>query len=622
MRKSIVSSRAHERALDEALDGFVAPRRRRGGPFEWLVVLAAIGATAALVGTLAALFVERELDHRIYPNISVRGVGIGGLTPEQAHRTVERAYGAFLYAPVELRYGEQTWRPSAEELGVRLAIDEAVSEAMAVGRGDTRASNLRTAAAVWEQGADLPLRMEVDQTAMQRYLVGLAASVDQPATDADLRLQGPRVVVGLEQWGTQALIDETMRDITAAVQTLERQPIMLRTRAIAPRVRDTTVAPIAEELRAILKGPVVLEGTAGGCANGCRWELTPSTIAEWVSVRPVAAADGSPSFAVSVDQAGIRSALLPVATAVRQEGTLPRVAWNGGALQIITPGDTGLGLDADQALSLVSAALHGGPRTLQLPMVPIPPPVTEANLASLGITGEVGVGTSSFVGSEQYRITNIRAGSRQMDGTLVPPGGSFSFNTQLGEVTEENGFVEGYAIIDNRTQKEWGGGLCQVSTTVFRAAFFGGLPISERHEHAFRISWYEELGEPPGLDAAIFTPYNDMRFTNDTGGWLLLESYVDLERQRLTMVLYGTPTNRTVAYEHRVLENTPAPTQAVYVDDPAQPRGYLRKSDTARGGIRVEVLRTVSENGQVIAQDTFPTEFKPWPDIYVRGTGG
>jgi hypothetical protein len=96
---------------------------------------------------------------------------------------------------------------------------------------------------------------------------------------------------------------------------------------------------------------------------------------------------------------------------------------------------------------------------------------------------------------------------------------------------------------------------------------------------------------------------------------------VDLERQRLTMVLYGAPSNRTVAYEHRVLERTPAPAQPVYVDDPAHPRGYLRKSDTARGGIRVEVYRTVYENGQLLAQDTFPTEFKPWPDIYVRGSG-
>jgi vancomycin resistance protein YoaR len=622
MREPTVSSRIHERALDEVLVDLSGGRRRRRAPrwLEWLLVLAALLAVVAALATLALLLVERELTRRIYPNISVRGVAVGGLTPEQARHTIEDRLGAFLYAPVELQYAGQSWRPSADELGLSLAMDEAVEAAFAIGRGETRVSNLRTAVAVWQQGADLPLRLVLDQGAVQGYLLRIAPAVETPAADADLRLDGPRIIVTPEQWGTQLLVDETLRDITAAVQSLERQSIALRTRELPPRLRDGSVIPVAEELNRMLGGPVLLEGSTGGCANGCRWRIEPDQIAEWVSVRRMVGSDGAPGFSYSVDQNGIRAALLPVAAAVRQEGSLPRVAWNGGSLQIVEPGLPGQGLDADQALAMVSAALAGGPRSLAVPMTPIPPPVTEQNLGALGIVAPVGVGESSFARSEEYRITNIGAGTRRMTGVLIPPGGSFSFNQHLGEVTAENGFVEGYAIVDNRTQKEWGGGLCQVSTTVFRAAFFGGLPINERHEHAFRISWYEELGEPPGLDAAIFTPYNDMRFTNDTGTWLLLEGYIDYERQRLTMVLYGTPTGRSVSYEHQVLERTPAPAAPVYVDDPSFPRGYLRKSDTARGGISVEVVRTVTQGDQVLAQDRFPTTFKAWPDIYVRGT--
>jgi vancomycin resistance protein YoaR len=624
MREQTASSRAHDRALDEALANLTGVRRR--SPlrrlFEWLIVLLAVAAIVAVVAALAVLLAERELARRIYPNISVRGVAVGGLTPDEARRTLERELGAFLYAPVELQLQGQSWRPSAEDLGLTLAVDEAVDAAFALGRGDSRVSNLRTAAAVWEQGADLPLRLVIDQGVAQRYLLDLAAAVELPPADADLRLDGPRVVVTNERWGRQLLVDETLGDLTAAVQGLEQQAVPLRTRDLAPQLRDSAVMPLAEELNGLLGGPITLEGSTGGCATGCRWRIEPDQIAQWVSLRRVTGADGAPGFDYSVDQAGIRAALLPMAAAVREEGGLPRVAWNGGSLQIVEPGTPGQGLDADQAEALVSAALAGGSRQLALPMQPIPPPVTEQNLASLGIVAPVGVGESSFARSEEYRITNITAGTRRMHGVLIPPGGAFSFNQHLGDVNAENGFVEGLAIVDNRTQKEWGGGLCQVSTTVFRAAFFGGLPIDERHEHAFRIGWYEELGEPPGLDAAIFTPYNDMRFTNDTGGWLLLEGYVDYERQRLTMVLYGTPTGRSVSYEHRVIEQTPAPAEPVYVDDPAFPRGYLRKSDTARGGITVELLRTVTAGEQLIAQDRFPTQFKAWPDIFVRGTGG
>jgi vancomycin resistance protein YoaR len=188
-------------------------------------------------------------------------------------------------------------------------------------------------------------------------------------------------------------------------------------------------------------------------------------------------------------------------------------------------------------------------------------------------------------------------------------------------VDESGGFVPGYAIIDNRTQKEWGGGLCQVSTTVFRAAFWSGLPITERHEHAFRISWYEELGEPPGLDAAIYTGYSDVRFVNDTGGWLLLQSWVEPNQQQLHVALYGPPTGRSVAMAHTVLETSPAPSKATYIDDPTLPAGTLKKTDTARGGMKVEVYRVVRQGDLVLYYDTFATEFKPWPNIYLRGTG-
>ena len=608
--------------MEEALSDLLPPRRRRSRLFAWVVVLLVTLTTVALIAVIAILVAERELARRIYPNISVRGIPVGGLTLEEAQRTVEQTYSAFLYSPIELQYGERTWLPSPAELGVHLKLDEALAEAFALGRNATRADNLRHAAAVWQQGYDLPLHLEVDQTVLQRYLRQVASAVELPPQDASLSLVGPYVSVAPEVWGTQSLVDATLTDITAALQSLTRQPIGLRTRRLAPRLREATIAPVAAQLQRLLAAPVTLTGTTGACAQpqGCRWVLTPAQIASWLSVHRVTAANGEPTYSVNLDPTGIRSALVPIAAAVREEGTLPQVAWNGGKLRIIVPGQPGRGLDASQALTAISAALASAQRTLSLPLTPLPPPVTAANLAALGITTEVGRGVSSFARSEAYRITNIRAGARRMHGVLIPPGASFSFNTQLGAVNAANGFVPGLAIVANRTQKEWGGGLCQVSTTVFRAAFFAGLPITERHEHAFRIGWYEELGEPPGLDAAIFTPANDMRFTNDTGGWLLLESYVDTARQRLTVALYGAPTGRQVTYAHRVIKYTAAPTTPVYVNDPTKPSGYFRQSDTARGGMQVIVYRTITAAGQPSVHDSFFTEFHPWPNIYVRGT--
>jgi vancomycin resistance protein YoaR len=214
-----------------------------------------------------------------------------------------------------------------------------------------------------------------------------------------------------------------------------------------------------------------------------------------------------------------------------------------------------------------------------------------------------------------------------MDGVLIAPGEEFSFNTQLGEVDAANGFVEGYAIIGNRTQLEWGGGVCQDSTTVFRAAFWAGLPITERHAHTFYISWYDRFGLGPngdgqGLDAAIFTGVQDLKFLNDTGNWLLMQATVDDAAQVLTVRLYGTKPNREVRLEGPFIDNVvPAPNQPVYIDDPARPSGTLYQSDVARSGRDIVVYRVVVENGVEVAREQFFTRFKAWPNIFVRGTG-
>jgi vancomycin resistance protein YoaR len=598
-------------AVQEALR---PPRRRRSRLVEWTLVLLALAALLLVLGTIGLLFGERDFYDRVYPNIAVRGVPIGGDDLAAAHTTLAQHYGPFLTSPVEIVYGGRSWHPGAADLGLTIALDEAVEQAHAIGRGSTRNENLRTIRAVWLQGIDLPLRVSVDQVAIQQYLLQIAPIVEQPPRNADLRLDNGQILLTQESWGTQALIDETVQDITAALQTMTPLRVELRTRSLEPQVRDDDLAPTAAMLRTMLAGPIALSNE-----DGQRWEWSVPQLGSWLQLRSLER-NGRPAMEVLVDRTAIRNTLVPIAAAIKVDGALPRVAWNGGQLTIVEPGTNGTGLDANQALALVDAALAGGPREISLPRKAIPPPVTQDNLSSLGIIEPVGSGVSSFARSEQYRITNIRAGARRMDGILLPPGASFSFNDNLGPVDAANGFVEGLAIVDNRTQKEWGGGLCQVSTTVFRAAFWGGLEITERHEHSFRIGWYEELGEPPGLDAAIFTGVQDMRFVNDTQSWLLMESNVDLERQRLTITLYGSPTGRSVALDHRVIERMPKPSEPVYVDDPELPAGTVKRTDIARDGIKVEVYRVVREAERVIANDTFATTFKPWPDIYVRGT--
>ncbi len=589
----------------------------------WPVVLLIVTALLVEGVVLLLLFGERDYLDRIYPNISIQGVDLSNHSTRTARGVLNQHYAPFLDRPVELRFSDQVWYPSAEELGISLDFDQAIQEAATLGHSDTRVGNFRTIAAVWQGGVERPLAVQVDQRVMQRYLLGIAQTIERRPRNANLALNGTRVTVTPERDGLQVLVDETLQDITVAVQALNPHPlpVKVRTRTLTPVVHDRDIAPLANELRAILAHPIVLTGPESECGGPCRWEWSPEEIARWVSLARGFTPDGHPTVSIQIDQVAIRNELVPIAKTLRREGTLPRLNWNDGQVQIFQPGQPGRGLDVTLTQSYINEALAGGPRTLGLPFVKIPPPINELNLSTLNLQGPLSVGVSSFRNSASYRMTNIRAGASRLHGLLIPPGAEFSFNNNLGPVNASGGFVLGSAIVDHRVQQEWGGGLCQVSTTMYRAAFWAGLPVTERHEHDFRIMWYEELGEPPGMDAAIYTGAADLRFINDTGGWILIQTWVDLNRQRLFISFYGNALDRQVEMSHRIIKTLPKPTKSVTVDDPKLPRGTFRQTDWAQPGLVVEVYRDVWEHGTLVRRDTFPTTFKAWPNIFVRGTG-
>jgi vancomycin resistance protein YoaR len=151
--------------------------------------------------------------------------------------------------------------------------------------------------------------------------------------------------------------------------------------------------------------------------------------------------------------------------------------------------------------------------------------------------------------------------------------------------------------------------------------------VTERHAHAFYISWYDRFGlgaagDGQGLDAAIYTGVADLKFLNDTGNWLLMQTEVDEAAQVLTVRFYGTRPARDVRLEGPVVSNeVRAPSQPVYVDDASLPSGSVHQSDVARGGRDLTVDRVIIQNGSETRRDTFLTRFRAWPNIFVRGTG-
>lgn len=257
-------------------------------------------------------------------------------------------------------------------------------------------------------------------------------------------------------------------------------------------------------------------------------------------------------------------------------------------------------------------------------IIPVPTKILEPSLTTdkvneMGIKELIGSGTSLYKGSIASRAYNVNLGASRVNGVLVPPGETFSFANAVGDVSSLTGYKQAYIISGGKTILGDGGGICQVSTTLFRAALDAGLPIVERHAHAYRVGYYEQ-DSPPGIDATVYVPSVDLKFKNDTGHHILVQSVNDPQEQRLTFMIYGTSDGRVSEISTPVVSNIrPAP-EPKYEDDPTLPSGQVKQVDWAAPGANTYFTRTVTKNGEVIISDKFSSNYRPWQAVYLRGT--
>ncbi|WP_148234993.1 VanW family protein [Deinococcus maricopensis] len=231
-----------------------------------------------------------------------------------------------------------------------------------------------------------------------------------------------------------------------------------------------------------------------------------------------------------------------------------------------------------------------------------------------GITAHLADGETNYYGSSAARVTNIHVGASHFQDVLLS-GKEVSFNRMVGPIETSTGFVTGLVISGERTANGVGGGICQVSSTVFRALYNAGLPVVERRNHSYQVHYYD----PQGLDATIYQPSQDLRFTNDTGGALWFQTEWDDKAANLRVSVFGKPRDFTVQVEKpRTLSSTPAPADRL-IPDASVPAGQRRQVDWAAPGATIEVTRNFLRDGKVFRSDTLRSVYRPWPNIFLVG---
>jgi vancomycin resistance protein YoaR len=295
---------------------------------------------------------------------------------------------------------------------------------------------------------------------------------------------------------------------------------------------------------------------------------------------------------------------------------------NTQQLAVIQPAQSGRELNVLETLARLEEGVFTDTRLVPMAFdYTLPRYHNQVSAAELGITELVSESTSYYTGSSENRRTNIAVGVSRMNGIIVGPGEEFSFNYYTGDISYENGFVDGLVIFGGRTVTGIGGGICQVSTTLFRTVFSGGLAVTERNSHGYRVGYYELNGQQPGLDAAIWQPQRDFKFQNNTPYHILIEASVYPGDNAMQIRFYSTKFFQVEIEEPIIRNLVPAP-ETRFISNPDFQLGNILQIDYAAEGAEVTVFRNIFDTGGNLQfKDYAFTYYVPWQAIYEVAPG-
>ncbi len=258
--------------------------------------------------------------------------------------------------------------------------------------------------------------------------------------------------------------------------------------------------------------------------------------------------------------------------------------------------------------------------SIQLKLKSIKPEITLSSLNNFGIEELIATGQSDFSHSIPERIHNLTLAASKFHGILIPPNKVFSFNENLGEISSLTGYKPAYIIKDGKTILGDGGGVCQVSTTLFRAALNAGLEIIERHPHAYRVQYYEN-DMKPGFDASVFAPSVDLKIKNNTNSYILIQTKIDKNNNILSFKLYGKKDNRKIEISNSIVWDVVPPPEPKYQEDPSLKKGVIRQVDFPAWGAKAYFTYKVYKNNKLIIDEKIFSSYRPWQAVYLLGIG-
>ena len=542
---------------------------------------------------------------RIFPNTYVAGVNLGGKSEKEAIEIL----GQKVRIPevVRLVNSTQTFNITASSIDLSLDLNASAQKALGIHRTGNIIYDFGQRILSFFKREDLGLELTKNDERFKKLISVISDQVETSPVYPSLKITDNKAVLDKGSIGYELDKNLLMARIGYNFSFADSSDIAIPLLEIDPRLKSEEEAGFLKRGENLVNKKLTISYDNQIFAyqkDGLFSLLDPNNIYNNQKISGITA---------------------EIASKLNHEPVNSVFVFEEGRVKEFTPSEDGVKVNEGLFFQMIAGNLRTLEETdaqesnIAVPVALTPPQVTTSDVNNLGIKELIGRGVSYFAGSIPGRIHNINLASSKFMGIIVPPGETFSFTKTVGDISIQTGYKQAYIISQGKTILGDGGGVCQVSTTLFRAALNAGLPILERTTHAYRVGYYEQ-SSPPGLDATVYSPTVDLKFKNDTPNHILIQTRVDNKKMMLTFEIYGTNDGRVAQVSKPKITNQIAPPPDVYQDDPTLPQGKITQTEHKAWGATVSFNYTVERSGEIIYKKTFTSKYQPWAAVYLRGT--
>lgn len=556
----------------------------------------------ALILTWSLLIYQLVFWNRIFPRVSVANLPLAFKIPAQASSALKA-----LPQPKVILFttDNKTIELAASEIDLIYDYDRTAFEAFVVGRSGSLLSTTITQLSTLIYGKNVPIQTNYNPEKLNGFLNDIAENLYIPTIEPQVLIQDGSVFIETGKSGQEVNMELFLARTKEAIASGTNKvyiPIATRTNKLS----SEQVQELSKRAQAFLGKKITFsleDSSIVFTDQEIARLLTPNNAYEEEKLQDIINTV-SQKFAQPVQEATFK--------------------FENNRVQEFKPAKNGREVDKNKLKDQIIETLmtiESQPLkeyTINPPVIHTEPTATTEGVNNLGIKELIGKGSSKFKGSIASRMHNIGLASSRLNGILIPPGQTFSFNEALGDVSTFTGYQQAYIIKEGKTILGDGGGVCQVSTTFFRAALNAGLPILERQPHSYRVTYYEQ-DSGPGLDATVFQPSPDLKIKNDTPAHILIQTSFDQKNATLVFELYGTSDGRIVEVSKPKTWDVTPPPPDLYQDDPTLPVGVVKQIERRTNGSKVSFDYKVTRNEEVLQNRTFYSVYRPWQAVYLRG---